>query len=164
MNPKRRQRLTIIAFLFVGAAGTVALLLTALNENLNLFYPPADVVAGSAPVDRQIRAGGMVLEGSVERDPQGLDVGFVLTDYDGAEFAVRYSGILPDLFREGQGILVEGKLGADGVFLADNVLAKHDENYMPPELADLQSAAAPAKGGGLVGPDDVRLDSGKVAP
>jgi len=164
MNPKRRQRLTVIAFLFVGAAVTVGLLLSALSENLNLFYPPAEVVAGGAPLERQIRAGGMVLEGSVERDPQGLDVGFVLTDYEGAEFPVRYRGILPDLFREGQGILVEGKLGADGVFLADNVLAKHDENYMPPELAELQAASAPSEGGGLLGPGDVRLQPAGVAP
>lgn len=164
MNSKRRQRLTVIAFLFVGAAVTVGLLLSALSENLNLFYPPAEVVAGGAPLERQIRAGGMVLEGSVERDPQGLDVGFVLTDYEGAEFPVRYSGILPDLFREGQGILVEGKLGADGVFVADNVLAKHDENYMPPELAELQAASAPSEGGGLVGPGDVRLQPAGVAP
>jgi cytochrome c-type biogenesis protein CcmE len=79
----------------------------------------------------------MVLDGSVQRAPDGLDVAFVLTDYQGAEFTVRYSGILPDLFREGQGILVQGELGEDGVFRAREVLAKHDETYMPPELADM---------------------------
>jgi cytochrome c-type biogenesis protein CcmE len=79
----------------------------------------------------------MVMDGSVARQDNGLDVQFVLTDYKGAEFPVRYSGILPDLFREGQGVLVQGELGADGVFMADEVLAKHDENYMPPELAGM---------------------------
>jgi cytochrome c-type biogenesis protein CcmE len=80
----------------------------------------------------------MVRDGSVARQPNGLDVTFVLTDHAGSDFSVRYSGILPDLFREGQGVLVQGKLGTDGVFLADQVLAKHDENYMPPELVGMQ--------------------------
>ena len=137
MRPKRRNRLIIIVFLFAGAGISVALVLVALNENLNVFYPPEQVVSGGAPTGTQIRAGGMVLDGSVARHADGLDVSFVLSDYKGAEFTVYYSGILPDLFREGQGILVQGQLGSDGVFQANQVLAKHDENYMPPELADM---------------------------
>lgn len=146
MRPKRRNRLIVIVFLFVGAGVSIGVLLKALNENLNLFYPPEKVVSGGAPVGTQIRAGGMVLDGSVQRQADGLDVTFVLTDYQGADFTVYYSGILPDLFREGQGILVQGKLGADGVFQANQVLAKHDENYMPPELAgmDSQNASQPS--------------------
>jgi cytochrome c-type biogenesis protein CcmE len=138
MHPKRRNRLAIVLFLLTGAGVTVALTLAALNENLNLFYPPDQIVAGEAPTGARIRAGGMVMDDSVVRGPNGLDVSFVLTDYRGAEFEVRYSGILPDLFREGQGVLVQGELAADGVFHAREVLAKHDENYMPPELAGMR--------------------------
>jgi cytochrome c-type biogenesis protein CcmE len=141
VNPKRRNRLITVTFLLVGAAVSVALVLTALNENLNLFYPPDQIVAGEAPVGSQIRAGGMVLEGSVAHTGRELDVEFVLTDYQGAQFKVLYGGILPDLFREGQGILVSGELDAHGVFQAREVLAKHDENYMPPELDGMQASA-----------------------
>ena len=137
MNPKRRTRLIVVMFLLAGAGVSVTLVLLALNENINMFYPPEAVASGEAPVGAQIRAGGMVLEGTVERDPESLDVAFVLTDYVDSEFTVRYSGILPDLFREGQGIIVQGTLDDGGVFQANQVLAKHDENYMPPELADM---------------------------
>lgn len=137
MNPKRRTRLIAVLFLVAGAGISVSLVLLALNENINMFYPPDAVVSGGAPVGAQIRAGGMVADGSVTRDPEGLDVSFVLTDYAGSEFEVRYSGILPDLFREGQGVIVQGELTDLGHFRASQVLAKHDENYMPPELADL---------------------------
>lgn len=137
MHPKRKSRLLIVLFLVVGAGISVALVLTALNENLNMFYPPEKVAAGEAPVGAKIRAGGMVLDGSVARDGDSLDVSFVLTDYQGAEFTVLYSGILPDLFREGQGIIVQGELQNSGEFRATEVLAKHDETYMPPELAEL---------------------------
>jgi cytochrome c-type biogenesis protein CcmE len=113
---------------------TVGLVLRALNENLNLFYPPAKVVSGEAPTGARIRAGGMVKEGSVQRATDSVEVRFVVTDYQGADFTVVYAGILPDLFREGKGIMVTGKLGPDRVFNAEEVLAKHDENYMPPEL------------------------------
>ncbi|MCZ6642059.1 MAG: cytochrome c maturation protein CcmE [Gammaproteobacteria bacterium] len=138
MHPKRRNRLITIIFLFTGAAISVAFVLVALNENINMFYPPEKVVGGVAPVDTQIRAGGMVLEGSIARVGEELDVRFVLTDYQGSQFPVIYSGILPDLFGEGQGVLVQGRLGTNGLFHANQVLAKHDENYMPPELADLK--------------------------
>jgi len=136
VNPKRRNRLIAVLFLVAGAGISVSLVLLALNENINMFYPPDAVVSGEAPVGAQIRAGGMVADGSVLRDPDGLDVSFVLTDYKGSEFEVRYSGILPDLFREGQGVIVQGELTDNGHFRASQVLAKHDENYMPPELAE----------------------------
>jgi len=142
MNSTRRNRLLIVLFLLAGAGVTLGLTLAALNENLNLFYPPDQIVGGEAPTAVRIRAGGMVMDGSVARGDNGLDVSFVLTDYEGSEFEVRYSGILPDLFREGQGVLVQGELGADGVFRAQEVLAKHDENYMPPELAGMHEGRA----------------------
>jgi cytochrome c-type biogenesis protein CcmE len=136
MHPLRRKRLIVIVFVLAGVAVTATLVLSALEENINLFYPPEQVVGGEAPVGKRIRVGGMVLEGSVERASDSLEVGFVLTDRRGSDVAVRYSGMLPDLFREGQGILVTGELGQAGVFQADEVLAKHDENYMPPELLE----------------------------
>ena len=140
MHPLRRKRLIVIVFIMAGVAVTATLALTALEQNINLFYPPERVVGGEAPVGKRIRVGGMVLEDSVVRASDSLDVDFVLTDRRGSEVGVRYSGMLPDLFREGQGILVTGELDRGGVFQADEVLAKHDENYMPPELvqADIQ--------------------------
>ena len=138
MNPKRKQRLCLTVFLFLVAGGVTALLIQISGENMNMFYPPEDVVSGKAPVGERLRAGGMVMEGSVVRSTQDLGVTFVLTDHQGANFSVRYTGILPDLFREGQGILVEGQLDDTGVLEATEVLAKHDENYMPPELMELQ--------------------------
>ena len=134
MHPLRRKRLIVIVFILAGVAVTATLVLSALEDNINLFYPPEQVAGGEAPVAKRIRVGGMVLEGSVERASDSLEVGFVLTDRRGSEVGVRYTGLLPDLFREGQGILVTGELDQAGVFQADEVLAKHDENYMPPEL------------------------------
>ena len=154
MHPKRRQRLFMVGFLFAGAAVVVGLALVALNENINLFYPPDAIARGEAPVDAHIRAGGMVKDGSVVRDDASLRVEFVLSDLAGSDVPVVYEGILPDLFREGQGIVATGRLGADGVFVASEVLAKHDENYMPPELADMQGrmqAAAETAGEGGAG-------------
>ncbi len=137
MKSIRRQRLVVVLFAVGGAAITLILLVLALGENVNLFYEPEKVVNGDAPVGVQIRAGGMVVDGSLAHDDSGLGVGFVLTDYRGHDFEVRYTGLLPGLFREGQGILVTGRLDANGVFQAHEVLAKHDENYLPPELHDL---------------------------
>jgi cytochrome c-type biogenesis protein CcmE len=134
MNPIRRNRLIAVAFLLVGAGVTTALALSALNENINLFYPPDQIVSGAAPVGPRIRAGGMVKAGSVQHATDQLAVTFVVSDLAGSDFEVTYKGILPDLFREGQGVLCTGRLGDDGVFVAEEVLAKHDENYMPPEL------------------------------
>ncbi len=140
MNPIRRNRLIAVTFLLVGAGVTVALVLTALNENINLFYPPDQIVSGEAPVGPRIRAGGMVKEGSVQHAEDSLEVKFVLSDLAGSDFTVTYAGMLPDLFREGQGVLCTGRLGEDGVFVAEEVLAKHDENYMPPELAGMHKS------------------------
>lgn len=141
MNTRRRNRLVATVFLVGGTAVTAALVLTALDENVNLFYPPERVVSGAAPAGVTIRAGGMVAAGSVVHDTSGLGVSFVLTDYQGSDFTVRHVGILPDLFREGQGILVTGELDTDRVLQAAQVLAKHDETYMPPELAGIAEAA-----------------------
>lgn len=135
MNPKRKQRLTLILFLLCGFGLMVGLAMYSLSENINLFYNPTQIAAGEAPKGARIRAGGMVLEGSVSRDPESLKVSFILTDYQ-AEVPVQFQGILPDLFREGQGIVALGKLNSAGVLQADEVLAKHDENYMPPEVAE----------------------------
>ena len=143
MNTRRRNRLVATVFLLGGTAITVALVLTALDESVNLFYPPERVVNGEAPLGVTIRAGGMVADGSVTHAASGLGVSFVLTDYQGSDFTVRYVGILPDLFREGQGILVSGELDGRRVFQASQVLAKHDENYMPPELAGIADAGPP---------------------
>ena len=142
MPPLRKQRLAAVLFVLAGTAVTLALVLLALEENVNLFYEPAKVVGGQAPIGVDIRAGGMVAAGSVAHDETGLGVYFVLTDYEGHDFKVAYAGILPGMFREGQGILVMGQLAADGVFQAQEVLAKHDENYMPPELHDITRRGA----------------------
>lgn len=137
MNPKRKSRLYLALFLLVAVAGTTAALMVAMEENINMFYPPDQVVDGTAPLERTIRAGGMVKDGSVSRDPESLQVEFTITDHLGSDFIVSFTGILPDLFREGQGIIVQGELDQQGKFMAREVLAKHDENYMPPELMDM---------------------------
>ncbi|MGO2242772.1 MAG: cytochrome c maturation protein CcmE [Halomonas sp.] len=134
MTPKRKQKLLVILGLVSLAAIAVGLTLYALRANINLFFSPVQIAQGDAPMARQIRAGGMVKEGSVARDPDSLDVEFTVTDYVD-DLQVTYSGILPDLFREGQGVVVVGELQADGHLDADKVLARHDENYMPPEVA-----------------------------
>ncbi len=145
MHPVRKQRLIAVSLVVVLSSAAVGLVTFALKDNINLFYPPADVVAGKAPVDRSIRLGGMVVEGSIERSSTELDTTFWVTDYE-ATVAVRYSGILPDLFAEGEGVVAEGKLDDDGVLIATQVLAKHDENYMPPEVAAaLKGKTAPGK-------------------
>ena len=144
MHPIRKQRLIIVLFVVFGAAVAVALATFALRENINLFYPPADIAAGKAPVGKSIRAGGMVLEGSIKRSPDSLRVDFVVTDYK-ASVPVVYTGILPNLFAEGQGVVASGMLDEHGVFQATEVLAKHDENYMPPEVQSALDAAAATK-------------------
>jgi cytochrome c-type biogenesis protein CcmE len=135
MHPIRRQRLIIVLLVVIGAGAAVGLTAFAMRENFNLFYPPGDIAAGKAPVGKKIRAGGMVVEGSVQRATDSLRVSFVVTDYK-ARVPVVYTGILPDLFAEGQGVVAAGSLDEQGVFQATEVLAKHDENYMPPEVQD----------------------------
>ena len=149
MHPVRRQRLAIVLLIVAGTAVAAGLLGYALRENINLFYPPSDIAAGKAPVGRDIRAGGMVLEGSIKRATDSLQVSFIVTDYQ-ANVPVTYTGILPDLFSEGEGVVVSGQLDEAGLFHADQVLAKHDENYMPPEVSDAlekAKAQAPAQSG-----------------
>ena len=143
MTP-RRKRIAVIVAGVVGLAIAVGLILTAFQNNLMYFYSPSDIAAGKAPHSRSFRIGGMVVKHSVLRDPESLEVRFTLTDY-AHQRVVRYEGILPDLFREGQGIVANGRLDGDGVFVAAEVLAKHDENYMPPEVAAALDAAAAAK-------------------
>ena len=141
MHPIRKKRLTIVLFLLVGLGVAVALTTYALRQNINLFYDPSQISAGEAPVDVRIRAGGMVEEGSVVRAPDSLTVEFRVTDFS-ASVPVEYTGILPDLFAEGQGVVAMGRLDTNGRFVADQVLAKHDENYMPPEVADALEKAS----------------------
>jgi cytochrome c-type biogenesis protein CcmE len=133
VNPQRKKRLFIILAIIAGVGIAVALALSALQQNINLFYTPSQIANGEAPHDTRIRAGGLVEVGSVKRSADSLETDFVVTD-GSKSVTIRYSGILPDLFREGQGIVAMGKLEHSGVLIADEVLAKHDENYMPPEV------------------------------
>lgn len=133
MNPVRKKRLFIILAILAGVGVAVTLALSALQENINLFYTPTQIAAGEAPVGTRIRAGGLVENGSVSRSKDSLTVAFRVTD-NNETVTIQYQGILPDLFREGQGIVALGRVNADGVLVADEVLAKHDENYMPPEV------------------------------
>ena len=133
MKP-RRQRMLAVGLTVAGIALATALTLQAFKENMMFFVEISEIEKGNYPEDRNFRVGGLVVEGSVQREAGELEVSFDLTDYEN-ELTVRYNGILPDLFREGQGIVATGKI-QDGLFMADQVLAKHDENYMPPEVAD----------------------------
>ena len=135
MHPARKQRLIIVALIVIGASVAAALIASALRQNLNLFYEPVRVASGEAPVGRKIRVGGMVREGSLERLPESLTVRFVVTDYK-ADVTVEYTGILPAMFAEQAGTVATGVINEQGVFIAEQVLAKHDENYMPPEVAE----------------------------
>ncbi len=135
MTPRRRQRFILAGLLVLGVAVSISLALIALNKNINLFFSPTQVTAGEAPLNSTFRLGGMVVPGSVRRPEDGLIVAFDLTDTV-QTVTVVYKGILPDLFRENQGIVAQGRLLTDGTFEAQQVLAKHDENYMPPEVAD----------------------------
>lgn len=134
MHPVRKKRIIAIVAILVVLAAAIGLVMYALSQNINLFYSPAQIAAGEAPSNVTIRAGGMVVKGTVERDAQSLNVAFVVTDYQ-QTLRVEYQGILPDLFREGQGIVAQGKLDERGVLVASEVLAKHDEKYMPPEVS-----------------------------
>jgi cytochrome c-type biogenesis protein CcmE len=134
MTRKRRRLITVLAGLVALGAAT-ALVLAAFNDNLVFFYSPSELAAKHVGPERRIRIGGLVENNSVAKQADGHSVAFRVTDGK-TELRVVYDGILPDLFREGQGVVAEGKLGHDGVFIASNVLAKHDEKYMPPEVAD----------------------------
>ena len=135
MHPVRKQRLYQVLFLVLFSNAAIGLVAYALRGNINLFFSPADVAAGKAPVGQALRVGGMVVDGSVQRSDDSLVVRFEITDFQ-STVPVVYEGILPDLFGEGQGAVASGELDALGVLQASEVLAKHDENYMPPEVAD----------------------------
>ncbi len=145
MHPVRKQRLYLVLFIVVFSSAAIGLMMYALSGNINLFYPPAEVAAGNAPSGQSLRVGGMVVDGSIQRSDDSLEVRFELTDYQ-ATVPVVFVGILPDLFGEGQGAVAAGKLTEDGTLIASEVLAKHDENYMPPEVAEaLEKSSAMIK-------------------
>jgi len=141
---RRHKRIGIIIVGLAGLAFAAFLVANAFRQNLVFFFSPTQVAAKEAPVDRTFRIGGLVQDGTVKRDSDGLTVRFTVTD-TAANIPVVYKGILPDLFKEGRGCVAQGKLGADGVFQADQVLAKHDENYMPPEAGEAIDKAKHAR-------------------
>lgn len=140
MHPARKKRLLLIILMVAGISVATAAIVTAMSQNLNLFFPPRDVAAGLAPENTTFRVGGLVKPGSVSRDQSSLAVNFVIYDME-AEVTVSYEGILPDLFAEDEAAVATGQL-TNGVFVATQVLAKHDENYTPPEVADAMSQQA----------------------
>jgi cytochrome c-type biogenesis protein CcmE len=144
MKPHRKQRLILIGLMLVGIGLAAIFALKVFNENLMYFFSTIDVAEGKAFKDALFCLGGMVVKGSVARPSEDLLVRFKLSDFS-KEVTVEYSGILPDLFREGQGIVAKGRLDNRGVFVAEEVLAKHDENYMPPEVADSLKKPAEAQ-------------------
>lgn len=146
MTP-RQQRMVFVGIVLGGVILATVLALTAIGKNMMYFYSPTQIKNGEAPAAAKIRAGGLVVNGSVKRDGDGLTVEFDLTDTV-EQISVRYTGILPDLFREGQGIVAIGRLNENGVVIADEVLAKHDEKYMPPEVAEALKIAQ--EGGSIV--------------
>ncbi|MFQ6006167.1 MAG: cytochrome c maturation protein CcmE [Woeseia sp.] len=143
MKP-RQQRMLALGLAAAGIVIAAVLTMRAFQENMMFYVEISEVVNGNVPADRNFRVGGLVVEGSVVRKPGDLEIEFTLTDLE-AQLAVLYSGILPDLFREGQGIIAHGRMNDDGKFLADTVLAKHDENYMPPEVAETLAEHAAAR-------------------
>jgi len=133
MTPTRRKRLALVGLILLGVSSATAIAITALNDAMRFSIGPSEVLAGEFPEGRQLRLGGLVASGSVQRDQNSLAVTFHVTDCVN-EIPVSYSGILPDLFREGQGVIAHGHLTSSGVFQAQEVLARHDEEYMPPEV------------------------------
>ena len=143
MKP-RHKKLALITLVVAALGVAVALVLNAFNSNLVFFFSPTQIVNGEAPTSRAFRLGGLVEEGSLKRQADGLTISFVVTD-TAKSIPVTYTGILPDLFKEGKGVVAEGSLAPDGVFVATQVLAKHDENYMPPEAASAIEQAQKAQ-------------------
>ena len=141
---RRHKRISFIVLGLVGLGVAAALVLSAFQNNLVFFFSPSQVVAREAPVNRTFRIGGLVEEGTLKRDNDGLTARFSVTD-TAQRIPVVYKGILPDLFKEGKGCVAQGRVGSDGVFYADQVLAKHDENYMPPEAGKALDEAKAAK-------------------
>ena len=143
MTP-RRKRMIAVAAIVIGVGAATAVALQAFQENLLYFYSPSQVTAGEVPSGRAFRLGGLVTDGSLRRTAGSIEINFVVTD-NAESIPVRYSGLLPDLFKEGKGVIAHGRMNDGGVFVADEVLAKHDENYMPPEVAE-SLHAPPAEG------------------
>lgn len=143
MKPIRKKRLALISLIFLVFAAAVALVLFAMQQDLNHYYSLDAFAKNEIPQEQAgIRVGGMVENNSIKREGETLNISFKITDFEHPSMTIRYTGILPDLFREGQGVIARGKLGADNIFHAEEILAKHDENYMPPEVAeDLQRSA-----------------------
>jgi cytochrome c-type biogenesis protein CcmE len=154
MKP-RQQRMLAVGLAGVGIVIAAALTLQAFKENMMFYNEISEVAKGNYPQDRNFRVGGLVVEGSVTRQPGELEVEFAVSDLEN-ELVITYDGILPDLFREGQGIIAHGRMGDDGTFTADDVLAKHDENYMPPEVAETLAKHAAAQ--------EAALDAEKAEP
>lgn len=148
----KHHRLTLAALAIVAIAGASGLALSALKDQAAFFYAPGDVAKQGLPLGRAVRLGGMVEGGSIKKQADGVTIKFVVTDGK-ATVPVTFSGITPDLFKENSGVVAEGKFQPDGSFVADNLLAKHDERYMPPEMAGKMAANAPAK-----------MPSGKTSP
>src|SRR6516164_920435 len=134
MTPRRRRRLILVLGIVAGVGIAGALALSAFRQNVTFFFDPTQVASGQVPRGERFRLGGMVTKGSLQRAPGSLEVQFVVTDFS-HDVPVSYTGVLPDLFREGAGVVAHGRLNTDGTFVADEVLAKHDEKYMPPEVA-----------------------------
>ena len=130
----KNQRLTLLILAILAVLGAVLLAMSALRDQASYFYSPADVARKGLPLDRAVRIGGMVRQGSIQRHPDGVTIGFVVGDETAATIPVRFTGIVPELFREGSGVVAEGRFLPDGGFVASEILARHDENYMPPEL------------------------------
>jgi len=145
MTPKRKQRLILVGLMVCGVGLAVTFGLKAFQESITLFRSPSDIAAGAVKPGTPFRVGGMVVDDSVQRRDDNLDIKFELTDH-AHTVVVSFTGILPDLFREGQGIVAMGQLSDDGVFVASEVLAKHDENYMPPEVAEALEKAGKMPG------------------
>ncbi len=149
MTPRQKRMITVVAIL-AGVGIATAFALQSFQKNLLYYYSPSQIQAGEAPSARSFRVGGLVENGSLKREPGSLEVRFTLTDYANQQ-SVSYTGVLPDLFREGQGVIARGKMGTDGMFVAEEVLAKHDENYMPPEVKDSLKPHAQASQGASQG-------------
>ena len=161
MTPRRR-RMVLVAIILLGVGVAAALALRAFRENVMFYFDPTKVAAGAVKPGQRFRLGGMVVKGSVQRTPGTLNVSFVVTDFQHT-VPVRYANVLPDLFREGAGVVAHGRLDARGTFIADEVLAKHDEKYMPPEVAKSlkagQAAAAAGAGAAAGAAGAVRQES-----
>ena len=134
MHPIRKQRLYVVLSILLGTAVAALLVFKGLSENINLFYSPSDLKKEKISIDNQIRVGGMVKKDSINKENNSLRTSFVITDFE-EDLLITYEGILPDLFSEEAGIVAKGKINEEGTFIANEVLAKHDENYMPPEVA-----------------------------